>query len=120
MYNIFVHIYDWFEKRRILLYLLLIFTIGISAFYASQIKLQENISSFFDNGDNKESNILKNFKLKDRILIMVSGTDPDEMIVTAASVTDSVQTLIEKGLVNSITTGVNQEIINNSSNFIYP
>ena len=119
MYNIFVHIYDWFEKRRILLYLLLIFTIGISAFYASQIKLQENISSFFDNGDNKESNILKNFKLKDRILIMVSGTDPDEMIVTAASVTDSVQTLIEKGLVNSITTGVNQEIINNSSNFIY-
>ena len=119
MCNIFIHIYNWFEKHRIFLYLLLIFIIVVSAFYASQIKFQENISSFFDSGDKKESNILENFKLKDRILIMVSGEDPDKMVEAASAFTDSVHVLIEKGFINSITTGVNQEIINNTSNFIY-
>lgn len=119
MYNIFIHIYDWFEKRRILLYFLLILIIGASGFYASQIKLQENISSFFGDGDKNDSNILENFKLKDRILVMVSGSEPDEMVETASSFSDSIQSLIDNGLVHSVITGVNQEIINNSSDFIY-
>lgn len=119
MCNIFIHIYDWFEKRRILLYFLLILIIGASGFYASQIKLQENISSFFNDGDKNDSNILENFRLKDRILVMVSGSEPDEMVETASSFSGSVQSLIDKGLVNSVITGVNQEIINNSSDFIY-
>lgn len=117
--NIFIHIYDWFEKRRILLYFLLILIIGASGFYASQIKLQENISSFFDDGDKNDSNILENFRLKDRILVMVSGSEPDEIVETASSFSDSIQPLISKGLVNAVITGVNQEIINNSSDFIY-
>lgn len=119
MYNIFIHIYDWFEKRRIVLYFLLILIIGASGFYASQIKLQENISSFFDDGDKNDSNILENFRLKDRILVMVSGSEPDEMVETASSFSDSIQPLISKGLVNAVITGVNQETINNSSDFIY-
>ena len=119
MCNIFIHIYDWFEKRRILLYFLLILIIGASGFYASQIKLQENISSFFDDGDKNDSNILENFRLKDRILVMVSGSEPDEMVETASYFSDSIQPLISRGLVNAVITGVNQEIINNSSDFIY-
>lgn len=119
MSNPFIIIYDWLEKRRTLLYCILVLIVGVSGFYASRIRLQEDISSFFQSGEKDSTNILDNFKLKDRILIMVTGSDPDEMVETAHNLADSVQPLIDDGTLVSVITGVDQDVVNHSSDFVY-
>ena len=71
MYNIFIHIYDRFEKCRILLYFLLILINWGKWFLCFTNKAaKEYLQLFFDDGDKNDSNILENFRLKDRILVV--------------------------------------------------
>lgn len=119
MNNIFISLYDWFEKRRSVLYVVLFLLVGFSGYYAFQIKLQEDISSFFGSDNKKETEILKNFKFKDRILVMISGSDSDRMVKEADSFTEKASELIDRGLVKSVGAGVNQQIIDSSIDFIY-
>ena len=119
MYNPFLTLYDWFEKRRSLLYIILFMIVALCAFLASQIKFQENISSFFQEDDSAESAILENFKLKDRILVLVKGNNPDLMVETADSFAERADSLKEVGLIKSVTTGINESIINASTDYVY-
>lgn len=119
MHNPFLLIYDWFEKRRRLLYFTLFVLISLCTYFAVQIRLQENISSFFQEDASSETSVLEEFKLKDRILVMVSGTDPDLMIEKAGEFSEKADSLRASGLIKSVTTGVNEKIISASTDYIY-
>ena len=119
MHNPFLTFYDWFEKHRNALYIILLIIVGVCAFLASQIKFQENISSFFQDDDSTEKTILQNFKLKDRILVLVQGDNPDFMIETAESFSEKADSLKDLGLIKSVTTGVNENTIKASVDYIY-
>lgn len=121
MRNIFIILYDWFKSHKFYFYCILTLLVVLCGYSASRIKLEENISSFFDDEDNKSLNheFLENFKLKDRIVVLISGSNPDTIIQVASDFTEKIQPLLNDKLIKSINDQVDQSSVDNSINFIY-
>lgn len=121
MRNIFIILYDWFENRKLVLYCLLTVLVILFGYSASRIKLEENISSFFYDGSDMKlkKDFLDHFKLKDRIIVLVSGTDPDAMIEVGSAFNENIQPLVKKGLIKSVTDRVDPNTVGKSTDFIY-
>ncbi len=120
MSSFFVHIYDWFERHKLLFYLTLIVSVTLSVLFASKVGFNENISSFFDDGQKSDRNALfEHLKIKDRIIITISHENPDTSIEAAAQLSEQLQPLIDSGLLLSITDGSEASLIGRSVDFIY-
>lgn len=122
MNNIFVVIYDWFEKHKSVLYGLLAALVVVFAAMASQVKLVENISSFFDNDESgrRQSAIFENLKVKDKIIVMVSGNDnPDVLSDAGDELTSELQPLVEQGYLLSVVDGAESDVMDKSISLIY-
>ena len=118
MVKLFIIIYDWFAKHRKVLYGFMAVLVVLSGFFAFKVDFNENISTFF--GEDEESSaVFDNIRIKDRIVIMVSGDDPDTMIEAGEAFADSLDTLIGKGLLASVTRGADESIVGSSVDFIY-
>lgn len=121
MEKIFLAVYDWFEKRRAALYLMMAVFTAVCAMLGFRIRFEENISSFFDDGKDESSTteIFDNFKFKDRIAVVVSGDDPDRMIEAADRFSENVRPLLEEGLIKSLAGTVDPSTISAAADFIY-
>lgn len=118
MSRFFIAIYDWFESRRWALYVLLASLVVLMGIFALKVGFNENISSFFGE-DDASSAVFDNIRIKDRIAVLVSGDSPDAMIEAGEAFADSLQFLIEDGLVKSIVSGADGGIIESSVDFMY-
>lgn len=118
MHKFFTGIYDFFVSRKWLLYGVLCVIIAILAVLALQIRLNENITSFFSD-DEQSSSVLENLKMTDKIVILVKGDDPDIIAAAGEAFADSLETLVESGQIATIARGADQSIINSSTDFIY-
>ena len=118
MGKFFVYIYEWFDRHKSVFYVILTALILTLGFFAVQVRFNENISNFFSK-DEKSSAVFENIKIKDRIVVIVSGDNPDSMINVGESYADSLDILLEKGLVTSVTRGVDENLISCSTDFIY-
>ena len=119
MSKFFINIYDWFEKHRVAFYVILVLLVGICAAMASQISFQENITNFFNNSDEKKNATFENVAVKDKIVVLFSGQDPDSIIMSAEIFEEEVLKLQENGLINSITAYADEETIGRVTSFIY-
>lgn len=119
MSRLFIYIYDWFEQHKAAFYAILIIVIGICAAMASQISFQENITNFFNNSEDKKNAVFENFAVKDKIIVMLSGDNPDNIISSAEIFEEKIAKLQEDGLVNSITAHADEETINKVTSFVY-
>lgn len=120
MSNIFVRLYDWFAQRRRLLYGLLALLVVALGAMAVQVRFDENINSFFSDGDNKEqSAMFENLKIKDKIAVMISGEDPDAIVEAAEIFKEQLQPLLDEGVLLGITDGTEAETMERSTDFIY-
>ncbi len=119
MSKLFLYIYDWFEKHTRIFYAILIACIAVCMAMAAQISLQENITNFFGSDNEKDNAIFDNLKVKDKIIVMVSGEDPDAIIEAAETFEESLAPLYEEQLVRSVTTGADDETIAKCLSFIY-
>ena len=91
MERLFLFLYDFFNKQRLIF---IIFVVGISAaslYYASKIKLEEDITKFIpkDAKVDKVNKVFQNMKFKDKVIVNISLSDtnskanPDQLILYA-------------------------------------
>lgn len=121
MNKLLVSLYDWFERHKVVFYTLMIGLILICGAGALRINFEENISTFFKISEDEDlqKNVFDNLKIKDKIVVSISGKDADTIIMAADIFVEELQPLVENGLVLSIQDGINPEQISGSADFIY-
>ena len=118
MSKLFLYIYDRFQEHKGWFYTILIALICLLAAMASQITLQENITNFFNSEEDKSA-IFENVKAKDKIIVMLSGEEPDTTIEAADIFEQQLQVALDEGLVNTITAYADEEVVGRCTSFIY-
>jgi predicted RND superfamily exporter protein len=96
MSKIFISIYDWFEKHRVAFFAILISFVVVLAIMASRVSFGENITSFFNNSSDEKNATFENLAVKDKIVVLISGTDPDSIISSAEIFEQEIETLKEE------------------------
>ena len=119
MSRLFIYIYEWFERHRVTFYVVLVATVALCGVMASQMSFQENITNFFGNSDDKKSAAFANVAVKDKIVVMVNGTDPDAMIASAERFEEKISAMVESGLISSVTAYADEDTISACTNFVY-
>jgi len=86
MGEFFVAIYEYFQRRRLLLILSLISVVAAMALFAYRIKFEENITKIFPDtgGSVKIAEVFDNIKYNDRIIFIFSSEDAPELRADAA------------------------------------
>ncbi|MBR3847107.1 MAG: hypothetical protein IKM37_06095, partial [Alistipes sp.] len=103
MYSPFLVLYNWFARRRWLLFTLLVVLLGAFGWMASQVRFDENISSFFgDQEDPQQRALFENLKVKDKLVVMFSGDDPDRLIEQADSFAMQLQPMLDEGVLRAV------------------
>lgn len=120
MSKLFLALYEKLAKHPFVFWMVLSLSIILCALLASRIKFDENITSFFDNGsDGMQSAVFNNLKIKDKIVVLVSGEDPDEMIDAADVFVENLQPAIDEGLIQTITDEVSPSSMERCIDFVY-
>ena len=119
MSKLFVNIYEWFEQHRVAFYAILVSCVIVCAAFASQVSFQENITNFFNSSDEKKNATFENVAVKDKIIVMLSGEDPDSIILSAEIFEDEINTLQKEGLISSVTSSADDETIGMVTSFVY-
>jgi uncharacterized protein len=94
---IFLHIYNFFKKRRLhLLVFVLLFT-AIAAILASHIRLEEDISKSMPGENERVAYIINHSRLTNKVIIHVfhrdtaKPADPEDLVAFADELTDSLK-----------------------------
>ena len=115
---LFTYIYRFLKKRRVLFFILFLGTFSIVSYYASKIKLEEDITKMMptDAKVARLNSIFKNSKFLDRLVVTVSSADstvipePDMLIGYTDSLISSLQK-IDSSLIKEITYKVNDDVM---------
>lgn len=119
MSKVFIFIYDWFEKHRVAFWLILLSLVAILATMASKVSLGENITNFFNNSSEEKNATFENIAVKDKIIVLISGSDPDGIISSAKIFEEQIETLKEENLVSAVTANADEETIGSVISFVY-
>ncbi|MEG1290407.1 MAG: 1-acyl-sn-glycerol-3-phosphate acyltransferase [Bacteroidales bacterium] len=125
MGKFFANIYDYFNGRKTLLFLLLAGSLAIMLYFAVKVKFEEDVTSFFPNSkdDAKTLSVFKNLKVKDKIFIIFSNpynsNNPDRLIEASENYVKKLTASVGQSHIKTITTQVNDSIISTVTNLIY-
>lgn len=86
MKDMFVSIYHFFRRHRVLFYAVMVLSFILSGYFASKVSFEENINSFLpdDEDSHLAVEVFDNLTIKDRIVVMVSGPDDKDSLALAA------------------------------------
>ena len=119
MSKFLISIYEWFEQHKGIFYLVLISSIMLFAVMASQISFQENITNFFNSSKNSKNSAFQTVAAKDKIIVMLSGDNPDNIITSAEIFENELDPLVDEGLISAITAHADEETVTHCTSFIY-
>ena len=119
MSRLFIFIYEWFERHRVTFYVVLVAMVALCAAMASQMSFQENITNFFGSDNDKKSASFANVAVKDKIVVMINGTDPDTMIASAERFEAEIEAMVKSGLISSVTAYADEDTISACTDFVY-
>lgn len=119
MSRLFLNIYDWFQNHTKSFYAILVAVIAVCAVMASRITLQENITNFFNSSEGDKNAIFDNVKAADKVVVMVSGEEPEAIIEAATILEEEFNSLIEGGLLKSSVTRADEEVVERCISFVY-
>ena len=119
MSKLFISIYEWFEQHKGVYYLVLISSIVLFVTMASQIRFQENITNFFNSSDDNKNSAFQTVEAKDKIIVMLSGDNPDTIIASAEMFENKLNPLVGEGLISTITAYADEETVAHCTSFIY-
>lgn len=119
MGKFFTFIYDWFDKHNRIFYTVLVSCIVLFSLMASKISLQENITNFFGRGNEKDTSVFENVRIKDKIVVILSGSDPDKLIDASYVFEQNIKSLFDENLIRSVMSNVDEDVIFKCSSFIY-
>ncbi len=107
MHNWTYLVYLFFSKRKLIFTFLVIGLCGLLGYYASKIKLEEDITRFVPQDKNTASinSILDNLKSKDKLVIHLTSTsgDADKLVETADVLFESLQKDLKNDQYNDFT-----------------
>jgi 1-acyl-sn-glycerol-3-phosphate acyltransferase len=90
MEKLFTGIFDFFSRRKPLLYAIFLLSLAVFGFFASRVRFEEDISAIIprDNKTEKLTEVFQNSKFADKLVMMVSmqdtsKTEPDSLVVYA-------------------------------------
>ena len=110
-------LYDRLEKRRPLLWLLILATAGLMAFFAFRLDYSEDISDFFPDAGGEA---FADLKMKDKTVFIISGSDdPYELCDAADLLADKLQASLDEGLLSRVDAGVDAGTMDSAADFIY-
>lgn len=119
MSKFFIKIYDWFDNHKKSFYAILFASVAACVVMALQINLQENITNFFNDSKNDKNAIFEKIQAKDRIVVMINGEDPDEIITSAEIFENHLNSMIDDDLIKSVTAYADDEVIDKCTSFVY-
>ena len=127
MTKFFIALYNYFERHKFLFYLTLLSTTLLMAFFACQVRFEENVTRFFP--DTKDSQnaakVFDNLKVKDKIVLMLSPADStaeaDRDVLIEASETLKQRLTEQAGgtLIKDIFSKVDENLIGGTTDFVY-
>lgn len=110
MEQFFIRVYRYFKHHKILLYSALTVSVLVMAFYAIQVRFDEDVTSFFPDGkdNHKTAAVFKNLKVKDKIFILFSAkdslnADPDALIEAGQQFVGEIKKAGVSSLIKNIT-----------------
>ena len=116
MSKLLISIYEWFEHHKGVFYLVLVSSVVLFVAMASQISFQENITNFFNSSKDSKNSAFQTVAVKDKIIVMLSGDDPDSIITSAEVFENELDTLVEEGLISEREYNIISEL--NKENFM--
>jgi 1-acyl-sn-glycerol-3-phosphate acyltransferase len=127
MEQIFLYVYSFFKKQRIVFWLILTGTIAFLSYFALQVKLEEDITKMFptDEKSEKSNFVFKNTQFLDRLIINISQkdtalpADPDKLVEYASQLEESLKQDTFKLYIKDIQAKVEEETIFEVQNSIY-
>ncbi len=110
MAAIFILIYQFFKQHRWAFWLFLALTVAFILLFASQVRLEENISGITSQDDSlhQDEYVIRNFKFAEKLVIHIRQCDslappsPDNLIALANKLCDSLTARLDSSYIQSI------------------
>ena len=123
MSKIFIGIYNFFERHKVLFYCFLILCVGAMAGAVSKITFRQNVTDFFPAASNNDNTaeVFQNLNVKDKIVVLFSprdGEPADSLINTAEDLAQRLETEAADYL-NGILLRIDNNVIGGVSDFVY-
>ncbi len=123
----FIQIYFFFRERRVLFYLFLGMLLAVILFFASQIKVQEDITGISGSKTNpgKFDYVVSHARFTDKLIIRLSLADtaakaePERLILYARDLTDSLSHHYDSTYIKGITGNVTDSSMSASLDLLY-
>jgi 1-acyl-sn-glycerol-3-phosphate acyltransferase len=121
MGDFFIGIYDFFERRRALLWILLALVVGVMAFFAVKVRYDEQFTGFFRGDDHgrRQAMVFDRLKMMDRIVVMFTSDDPDQSIACAELFEERLTSGSGAEDVASITSDVGSDEVSGAIELVY-
>ena len=125
MSKITIAIYRFFKKKPILLYLTMILSTLVFAFFGLQIKYEEDISKLLPSGNigTSQQLVFTNLKVKDKVFITFSNKDgkvnTDSLIAACDAFTDSLLAHDKDSLIDNILYRLDEDLLFSGVEYLY-
>ena len=89
----FVRVYHYFGHHKSFLYTLLLLSSAVFVFFGLKVRYEENLSKLLPSSEKAESGLVfGNIKVKDKIIMQMTGAEPDVMAGYVDELMDSILT----------------------------
>ena len=125
MSKITIAIYRFFKKKPILLYLTMILSTLVFAFFGLQIKYEEDISKLLPSGNigSSQQLVFNNLKVKDKVFITFSSkngkVNTDSLILACDAFTDSLLSHDKDSLIDNVLYKLDEELLFSGIEYLY-
>jgi predicted RND superfamily exporter protein len=124
--NLFISIFNYFRKRRLAFFLIVIALLIVCIYFAGKIKLEEDINNFMPSTPETERTnfVLRNLSTNDKIIVNLSVTDSlipdvqDYLIQWADTLVDSLKINPGESYIKNIFYKVDDSKITETSDII--
>lgn len=124
---LFLLIYKFFSRRRLVLFTLVIITAGIAIFLSTRIRFEEDISRMITGGSSSGvmSKVVEQSKMLDKLIITISSNDSlsesntEELIASGDLLADTLQSTAFQPYVKGITYKIADTLIETMFNMVY-
>ena len=99
---LFVRIYRFFNTHKPLLYILMLLSGALFLFFGSKVRYEEDLSKLLPSSEKSESGLVfGNIKVKDKIIMQMTGAEPEVLAGYVDELMDSIQAEGE-GIANTL------------------
>lgn len=123
MSKIFILLYDFFERRKVLFYAFLVVCVALLSFWACQISFRQNVTDFFPSkGDHDyTSEVFQNLNVKDKMVVLLSPRNdaPTDSLISVAEEFEQILNDKASDYISNILLRIDNQMIGGVSDFVY-